>query len=332
MIYECSNTDDPHSRSLCISVSISFFINILYTLFVSLQIFEIYKLFHRFNKKKIALFALIFFQILFNSVSFLYNLANIFLVSDIALRHIIFIFLTYIFLKKLLKITKNEYLSSMIKTIQIIYSITICMSATIMLVFGFYYNLDESYCSKPFWFGIRAFGIIITTVFIAICVFLIKKFLNSVDQLHKEFMIFFGYTNEIDPKILKSHLLNVLKSEEKIYDLIRIMVYYFVSAFLTICISFYDSFSHVEGISCSEHNFIFKSDVILDPSFEIILAWVLNIFNYHMPILIVFYVFQGEKKEIEKRNFNVFIERFTQGDNFINNLRIGRLGEEQGNN
>ena len=332
MISECSNTDDPHSRSLCISVSISFFINLLYTVFVSLQIFEIYKLFHRIYKKKIFLFALIFFQIVFNSASLVYNLANIFLVSDIALRHIIFIFLTYIFLKKFFKITKNEYLSSRLKMIQIIYSITVFMSASIMLVFGFYYNFDETYCSKPFWFGIRALGIIITTGFIAICVFLIKKFLHTVDQVHKEFMNFFGCANEIDPKILKSHLLNVLRSEEKIYDLIRIMVYYFVSAFLTICITFYDSFNHIQGASCAEHNFIFKSDVVLDSSFEIILAWVLNIFNYHMPILIVFYVFQGEKKEIEKRNFNVFIERFTQSDNFINNLRIGRLGAEKETN
>lgn len=332
MISQCSNTDDPHSRSLCISVSISFFINLLYTVFVSLQIFELFKLFHRVYKKKIILFALIFFQIAFNSASLLYNLANIFLVSDIALRHIIFIFMTYIFLKKLLKITRNDYLSSMMKIIQIIYSITIFLSTAIMLVFGFYYNFDETYCSQPFWFGIRALGILITIVFIAICVFLIKKFLLSVDQLHKDFLNFFGYTNEIDPKILKSHLLNVLRGEEKIYDLIRIMVYYFVSAFLTICITFYDSFNHIQGSSCAEHNFILKSDVSLDSSFEIILAWVLNIFNYHMPILIVFYVFQGEKKEKEKRNFNVFIESFTQSDNFINNLRIGRLGGEKETN
>lgn len=316
--------------SECINISTMLVIDIIYFLIFSHQILLYWKRFYNFKSKKLILFFLLLCQISFNFIFNYYNNINILLVMDILLRHLSFFFIIYIFISKAIKMSENlKEVEKKLNILKIILIISICIFFILIIIFAiFTYNSNTS-CSEGYWLGLRVFGILIALFFMIVSFILIKRFLKGMDEVYSDFWNtvtkepLLNTHNEIDQKMIKGNMIAILESDEKIYDLLKIMTFYFSSAFLSFFLTLYFFYTITQNSdSCTQSNFLFKNTLNTNIAFELSLSWVMNIINYHLPLIIVYVIFKINKKGENKKKIDLidFIDSLTS-QNFLKDFK-----------
>lgn len=129
--------------------------------------------------------------------------------------------------------------------------------------------------------------------------------------------------------MIEKQTINLLKNDENIYDLCKIIGYHMASAILTTFLTIYYSFYNWSDYDCTDISVAFRNPIIENLYFDVILAWLVNLINYYLPLIIIIQVFSLKNKKNQKTN-SILPSVSEENHKFFNNFGFKKsLGNDE---
>lgn len=303
----------------------SFFLNLslnLLLLFLILyQIINHFKTFHKLFSKINIIFFLLLLEVALNLTHTTFNFTNTIYLLDTYIRHVIFIYLIYYFVKKSLKLNERQ-LKRYYKKLAIVLIIICLIFFSVLVLFFMIYDRESHFCKKRNALAVRVAGIVLSAVFIFIGYQLISKYFKEMNRIYRDFwdLLIKDSLNQSEINILiDKQTVNLLKNDENMYDMCKIIGYHMASALLTTFLTVYSSFLIKNNEDCSAFEIVFQNPLTNDIYFNVVLAWLINFINYYLPLIMIINVFWLNKK---KQNETSLLLSISEDLQFINNLQF----------
>lgn len=317
---------------LVVSLLLTFILDVLLVLYIFYQLFIHFRTFHTWKKQKIMIFIVILLEVVFNLIhSNLIYIASLFLL-DTYLRQVVFLLLIRYFVKKSLKINESQITFDNKKKLVFFLSIMIFLFYTLIIVYAIFDRKDAPACMGSFWIAIRISGVVLTIFFVFIGFHLTRKYFKNMKDMYEEFWGLLyresqGNSN-VNNNLIEKQTINLLKNDENIYDLCKIIGYHMASAILTTFLTIYYSFYNWSDYDCTDISVAFRNPIMENLYFDVILAWLVNLINYYLPLIIIIQVFSLKNKK-QKTN-SILPSVSEENHKFFNNIGFKKsLGNDE---
>ena len=277
-------------------------LNFILAFVIIYQLLAHIRTFHKIKSKKNLIFLQILIEVGLNLTHTSFYFANAIYLLDTYIRHVVFLYLIHFFIKKSLKINEFDHNLRTKKKMALAFTLICFIYFTAIVIYGGFIDTENPVCMESYFLSLRIVGIFLTVVFIIIGYHLIQKYFKNMNGLYRDFWaLLFRENQSINPNnnFLEKQTINLLKTDENIYDLCKIIGYHMASAFLTVFLTIYSSFYMANTENCVFFGLVFENPISENIYFDVILAWFINMINYYLPIIIIINVFwlkQQKKK------------------------------------
>ena len=145
-----------------------------------------------------------------------------------------------------------------------------------------------------------------------------------MNDIYRDFWALLFKENQVvnsNNNFLERQTVNLLINDENIYDLCKIIGYHMASAFLTIFLAIYYAFYMADKEKCVYFGLLFENPVSSNIYFDVILAWLINLINYYLPIIIIISVFWPKQHKKDKAG-SYLLSVSDGGQHYFENLEF----------
>lgn len=313
--------DEDTNAFLIASLFIMFLLNILILGGIISQLLIHINIFHTWRKKKTIILMLLLFEVICNIIHANIHYLNALFLLDIYTRQVVFLSLIYYFIRKSLKINDSSMALDSKRKMALIFTALAALIYTIIILYGIFSHTKVPICRENYWLAIRILGVVLTMLFIFLGYQLISTYFKNMKTIYQEFWgLLFKESqalNNISNNLIEKQTLNLLKNDENIYNLCKIIGYHLASAFLATFLTIYYSFYMNNKEDCVSYNVVFQNPITENLYFNVVLAWLINLINFYLPLIIILHVFWIGKN---KKTANSFLISISDEHKFYNNF------------
>lgn len=306
---------------LIASLFIMFLLNVLILCGIIFQIFIHINIFHTWRKNKTIIIILLLFEVTCNIIHANFYYMNSLYLIDIYTRQVVFLALIYYFIRKSLKINDSSMALYSKRKMALIFTTLAALIYTIIILYGIFSHTKIPICRENYWLAIRVLGVVLTMLFIFLGYQLISTYFKNMKTIYQEFWgLLFKESqapNSISNNLIEKQTLNLLKNDENIYNLCKIIGYHLASAFLATFLTIYYSFYMNNKEDCVSYGVVFQNPITENLYFNIVLAWLINLINYYLPLIIILHVFWIKRN---KKSASSFLISISDEHKFYNNF------------